>query len=55
MKAIYIKPETKIVKVMTEYHLLAGSDIAAGEEYKEDDVVLSRRGGSIWDDEDEEY
>lgn len=54
MKAIYIKPETKIVKVMTEYHLLAGSDIAAGEEYQSGNAVLSR-GGSTWDDEDEEY
>lgn len=54
MKAIYIKPETKIVKVMTEYHLLAGSDIATGEDYQSNDAVLSRGGGS-WDDDDEEY
>lgn len=52
MKATYIKPETIIVMIHQERSLLAGSDIPTGDTYKSGDAVLSREGGSSWDDEE---
>lgn len=52
MKTIYQKPNTKVITLCSQYHLLAGSDIATGNAWKNGDVVLSRRGrmDRTWDD-----
>ena len=54
MKKIYINPTTTIVKLEIG-NLLDNTSIAVGAAYQKDDVVLSREGGSFWDDDDEEY
>ena len=55
MKAIYLKPEIQTYTLKTEHQLLAGSDVAVGEEYGEGQEVLSRQQsswGSVWNDDD---
>lgn len=53
MKA-YINPEIKVVRLVHKYTMMAGSDIAKGEEFNSStDVVLSRRGDSFWEDDEE--
>ena len=54
MKTIYVKPEATIVSIQQNECILTSSDISKGNAYKSGDEVLSRRGGSVWDDEDEE-
>lgn len=56
MKKAYITPETNAYCINTEHQILTASDnVAVGKTYQEDDVVLSRRGGSsLWDDEEDE-
>jgi hypothetical protein len=53
MKKIYQNPTIKIVRIATQ-RLLADS-LQYGRSTTETSGNLSRRGGSIWDDEDEEY
>lgn len=51
MKATYIKPETIIVMIQHEHNLLGESQVPVGETYN-GEAVLSREGGSSWDDEE---
>lgn len=53
MKKTYQNPTTKIVKIQT-VQMIATSNLNVGNAYQSEDVVLSREGGSLWDD-DEEY
>jgi hypothetical protein len=56
MKKIYMAPTTEQVRVNIEQHILAGSPNAAvnkDEEIKEGD--FASRGGSWFDDDDEDY
>ena len=53
MKKIYQNPETKIVKIQTQYQMLAGSP-GYGGTTTETSGNLSRRGNSVWDEDDEE-
>ena len=53
MKKIYQNPTIKIVRIATQ-RLLADS-LQYGRSTTETSGNLSRRGGDIWDDEDEEY
>ena len=51
MKKIYQIPEMKVVKVQTA-QLIAGSVEMYGKNAESEG--LSRRGGSLWDDDDDE-
>ena len=62
MKKIYISPAVQVLNISADTSLLAGSEIAVGQQsWQEDDELLSRRhrSSSVWDDEgedeDEEY
>lgn len=52
MKKTYQNPTIKIVKIQT-VNMIAESPMRIGSEYQSGDAVLSRRGGSSWDDEEE--
>lgn len=52
MKKLYKNPEIKIIKVQTA-QILAESLGIQGE--AQGSTMLSRDGGSFWDDEDEDY
>lgn len=51
MKKIYQNPEIKIVNIQTAQ--LMTDSMAVGNAYQSGDAVLSRDGGSFWDDDDE--
>lgn len=53
MKKIYNNPTITVVKIQHAAALLIGSDIREGNASNEKDV-LSRRGSSLWDDEEDE-
>lgn len=53
MKKTYKNPEVKVVSLNTATQLLTQSRVNVGSEYNGTNV-LSRRGGSSWDDDDEE-
>lgn len=55
MKKIYINPDLKIVKIQTSKMFATSEYINVGENVTTASGAESRRGGSIWDDEDEEY
>ena len=50
MKQKYITPETCIVHIHSQHHLLSGSAMGIGGEANSSTVVESRRRG-IWDDD----
>lgn len=51
MKAIYVKPQTKIVPLFAAFAIMAGSEtIHEGVQ----ETNLSRQQDSIWDEEEEE-
>lgn len=52
MKKTYQNPEIKIVKVQTAQIMAASPGY--GGSTNETEGNLSRRGGSLWDDEDED-
>ncbi|MBQ8487459.1 MAG: toxin PIN [Prevotella sp.] len=52
MKTMYIKPETKVLKINTGHQLLAGSP-GYGGSTSETSGNLSRRGDSFWDEDEE--
>ena len=51
MKAIYIKPQTKIVPLIAAFAIMAGS---VNDDEAPQENNLSRQQGSIWDEEEEE-
>jgi len=51
MKAKYISPQTIVVKICQNQSLL--NAVSVGSEY-DGGTVLSRRQGSVWDDDEEE-
>lgn len=55
MKKIYINPDLKIVKIQTSKMFATSEYINVGDNVTTASGAESRRGGSIWDDEDEEY
>lgn len=56
MKKTYINPETRIVMLSTVSHILAGSDMRVRGNYDSNTITMgARKGGSLWDDDDEEY
>lgn len=52
MKKTYQNPTMKVVKIQT-VKMIATSNLRVGNAYQENDAVLSRRGGSSWDDEED--
>ena len=52
MKKTYIAPGMEIVNVQTAAGMLAGS-FELNSETVSRDKVLSRRGGSLWDDDED--
>ena len=57
MKKIYMMPETLVLKIQTS-SMIAASDpdvVINSEEEVEAGSVESRRYGSMWDDDDDEY
>ena len=50
MKKTYQNPTTTIVKIKTVK--MIATSLSVGEAYQKDDVVLSREGDSLWDDEE---
>lgn len=58
MKTIYQKPETKTVEIGTQNLMVISGDgntvnsVGVSESDYSGGDVLSRRGGSLWDDED---
>jgi hypothetical protein len=56
MKKIYINPETKIVRIETACHMLETSQMEKKGDFSSGEITIgARNGGSIWDEEDEEY
>ncbi len=53
MKKQYIKPQTEIV-ACNLMPILTSASVSVGNKYSPGDTVLSRRGGS-WDEEEEDY
>ena len=51
MKKIYKTPTTNIVKTQIQHHLCSTSEIGTGT--YTGGTIQSRRGGSLWDDDDE--
>ena len=55
MKKAYINPDLKVVVLNTSCHILAGSEVGYQGNYNSETVTMgARKGGSHWDDEDEE-
>jgi hypothetical protein len=57
MKKIYMMPETLVLKIQTT-SMIAASDpdvVINSEDEVEAGSVESRRYGSMWDDDDDEY
>ena len=54
MKKTYQNPETIVVTLKTVTHLLTQSQVDVGNEYN-GETVLSRRRGSNWDNENDDY
>jgi len=57
MKKIYQTPNTIVVTIQTK-KIMAGSDLQYyGEPYTTSETSgnLSRRGSSVWDDDDDDY
>ena len=52
MKKTYIAPEMKVVKVQTA-GMLAQSSFDLNSTTVRESSALSRRGGGVWDDDDE--
>jgi len=52
MKKTYINPETTIVSVKTQHILTVSGEFGTGT--KAGGLAASRRGRSLWDDEEEE-
>lgn len=56
MKKIYMAPTTEQVRVNIEQHILAGSPVAAVNKEEEiDEGDFASRGGSWFDDDEEDY
>ena len=55
MKKIYQNPEIKIVKVQTAQMIAASEQRGFGDSVESASGADSRRGGSLWDDEDDDY
>jgi len=54
MKKTYIRPETTIFQIRTHQTIMTTSTVVVkNKEYSEEMTDLSRRGGSLWDDDDE--
>jgi hypothetical protein len=53
MKKIYVSPSLNVVKV--ELAQMVATSIAIGNNYNGSSEIESRRGGSDWDDDDDDY
>ena len=55
MKKTYQNPEIKVVKVQTAQMIAASTEVGVGSNYDPETsgAIQSRRGGSLWDDDDE--
>lgn len=55
MKKIYQHPQITVVTLKTTTHLLEQSTIGVGDEYNNTTILSRERGGSFFDDEDDDY
>ena len=53
MKKIYVRPDVNVVKIATSPMMITGSGISNTD--AETDALSRRRGGSFWDDKEEDY
>ena len=54
MKKLYRSPQMIVISIKHTHCLMENSTIGQGETYTSGHLILSRRRGSSWDDEDDE-
>jgi len=56
MKKIYMTPQTEVMMISVEQHMLAGSILLQGKDANVTDGEYDEsRGGGSWSDDDEDY
>lgn len=53
MKKIYQTPTTTVVNVKLQQMIAGSEKINVGQSYNGSSTIESRRGGSVWDDDEE--